>query len=87
MRLDSAVICCSSLSISDTRQEYSPELSTVVSLRVNSVTYTEAPDPNPCFSTNTPLPEMGFPLCIHWTMSEVMLTGSEVCNSQVITDD
>ena len=85
MRLDSAVICCSSLSISDTRHEYSPELSTVVSFRINSVTYTEAPDP--CFSSNTPVPGTGFPLCIQWTTSEVVLTGSEVCNSQMITDD
>ena len=58
-----------------------------MSLRVNSVTYTEAPVPDPCFSTNPPVPEMGLPLCIHWTTSEVMLTGSEVCNSQVTTDD
>ena len=38
MRLASAVTCCLSV---DTLQEYRPECSTVVSLRVNSVTYTE----------------------------------------------
>ena len=84
LRLASAVTCCLSV---DTLQEYSPELSTVVSLRVNSVTYTEAPGPDPCFSTNPPLPVTRLPLCIHWTESRLVVTGSEVCTSQVSTDD
>ena len=84
VRLASAVTCCLSV---DTLQEYSPECSTVVSLRVNSVTYTEAPSPDPCFSTNPPLPVTRLPLCIHWTESRLVVTGSEVCISQVSTDD
>ena len=83
MRLASAVTCCLSV---DTLQEYSPECSTVVSLRVNSVTYTEAPAPDPCFSTNPPLPVTGLPLCIHWTESRLVVTGSEVSTSQVSTE-
>ena len=71
VRLASAVTCCLSV---DTRQEYSPELSTVVSLRVNSVTYTEAPVP--CL--NSPLPVTRLPLCIHWTESRLVVTGNEV---------
>ena len=83
-RLASAVTCCLSV---DTLQEYSPERSTVA-LRINSVTYTEAPAPDPCFSTNPPLPVTRLPLCIHWTESRlVIVTGSEVCTSQVSTDD
>ena len=84
VRLASAVTCCL---LVDTRQEYSPECSTVVSLRVKLVTYTEAPAPDPCFSTNPPLPVTRLPLCFHWTESMLVVTGSEVCTSQVSTDD
>ena len=49
---------------------------------------TEAPFPVPCVSTNPPLLVVtSLPLCLHCTDSRLVLTGSEVCTSQMSTDD
>ena len=83
-----SVVTCDLLLSSNTRHEYNPECSTSISLNLSSVTYTEAPFPVPCASANPSLLVVtSLPLCLHCIDSRLVLTGNEVCTSQVSTDD
>ena len=70
----------------ETRQEYCPECSIVVLLKMILLSYTVS---DPCFSTNWLLPLVArrLPLCIHCTESKLMATGIEVSTSQVSTEN
>lgn len=88
VRFPSAVSCCRSMSM-ETTQVYSPEWSTLVSIRVKLAMYMKSTVPGTSANTDSSLPVAltGLPLCNHSTESRLGVIGSDECTSQVSTND